>query len=605
MKTGSPLTMILTLSFGAAAAPPVELIQNVTARQNITLNGPWRTIVDPYDNGYFDYRHQPIAGGGYAANQKPRSKSEHIEYDFDTSPQLEVPGDWNTQRPELFFYEGSVWYQRNFDYQLRPGRRLFVWFGAANYDAIVFLNGQRLGEHVGGFTPFQFEITNLVREKGNFLIALVNDRRHAEDVPTVNTDWWNYGGLTRQVRLVDVPETFVQDYFVQLEKGSQTRIAGWVQLNGPRKQQRVTVRIPEAGAEASAETDANGHAEIAFDAKLALWSPESPKLYDVSIDAESDQVKDRIGFRSIQTSGRQILLNGKPIFLRGASIHAEAPIRTGRVFNEAEARTLLGWAKDLGCNFVRLAHYPHDEVMTRMADEMGLLVWSEIPVYWTIQWENAETYQNAQHQLEEMITRDKNRASIILWSVGNETPRVDARLKFMSTLAGRAHELDATRLVTAALEIHYMGNTMMVDDPLGQYLDVVSCNEYLGWYVGLPDQPDKAEWKTTYEKPFVFSEFGAEALEGLHGDDMTAWTEEFQANVYRHQVAMFKRIPFLSGTVPWVLMDFRSPRRQLPGVQDFFNRKGLVSERGNRKLAFYVLRDYYQTVQPPASEPRP
>ena len=599
MKAGSLILMILTLSAGATAAPPVELIQNVTARQNTTLNGPWRTIVDPYDNGYFDYRHQPVAGGGFAANRKPQSKSEHIEYDFDTSPQLEVPGDWNTQRPELFFYEGSVWYQRNFDYQLRPGRRLFVWFGAANYDAIVFLNGTRLGEHVGGFTPFQFEITGLVREKGNFLIALVNDRRHAEDVPTVNTDWWNYGGLTRQVRLVDVPETFVQDYFVQLEKGSQTRIAGWVRLNGPHKQQRVTVRIPEAGAESSVQTDANGYAEIAFDAKLALWSPESPKLYDVSIDAESDQVKDRIGFRSIQTSGRQILLNGKPIFLRGAAIHAEAPIRTGRVFNEAEARTLLGWAKDLGCNFVRLAHYPHDEVMTRMADEMGLLVWSEIPVYWTIQWENAETYQNAQHQLEEMIARDKNRASIILWSVGNETPRLDARLKFMSTLAGRAHELDATRLVTAALEIHYMGNTMMVDDPLGQYLDVVACNEYLGWYVGLPDQPDKAEWKTTFQKPFLFSEFGAEALEGLHGDDMTAWTEEFQANVYHHQVAMFKRIPFLSGTIPWVLMDFRSPRRQLPGVQDFFNRKGLYSDRGNRKLAFYVLQDFYKTVQPP------
>jgi len=600
MKAGSLILMILTLSVAAAAAPPVELIQNVTARQNVALNGPWRTIVDPYDNGYFDYRHQPIAGGGYAANRKPQSKSEHIEYDFDTAAQLQVPGDWNTQRPDLFLYEGSVWYERNFDYQLRPGHRLFVWFGAANYDAIVFLNGTRLGEHVGGFTPFQFEITKLVREKGNFLMALVNDQRHVEGVPTVNTDWWNYGGLTRQVRLVDVPETFVQDYFVQLEKGSANRIAGWVQLNGPHQQQRVTVRIPEAGAEASVETDANGYAKIGFDAKLALWSPESPKLYDVSIDAESDQVKDRIGFRTIEASRRQILLNGQPIFLRGASIHAEAPIRTGRVFNEAEARTLLGWAKDLGCNFVRLAHYPHDEVMTRTADEMGLLVWSEIPVYWTIQWENPDTFQNARHQLEEMITRDKNRASVILWSIGNETPRVDARLKFMGALAARARELDSTRLITAALEIHYLGNTMMVDDPLGQHLDVVACNEYLGWYVGPPEQPDRAEWKTTYDKPFLFSEFGAEAQEGLHGDELTAWTEEFQANVYRHQVAMFKRIPFLTGTVPWILMDFRSPRRQLPGIQDFFNRKGLVSDRGNKKLAFYVMRDYYRTVQPPA-----
>ncbi len=600
MTLGSAIVVLSSFFVVAQAAPPpVELIQNVTGRENTALNGPWRTLVDPYDNGYFDYRHQPLPGGGWAANRKPQSKSDHIEYDFDTAPQLMVPGDWNTQRPELFLYEGSLWYKRDFDYQLRPGRRLFVWFGAANYDAIVFLNGTRLGEHVGGFTPFQFEITKLVREKGNFLIVLVNDQRRQEGVPTVNTDWWNYGGLTRQVRLVDVPDTFVEDYFVQLEKGSRSRIAGWVRLNGPRKQQRVTLRIPEASAESSVETDANGYARIAFDAKFDLWSPENPKLYDVSIESETDQVKDRIGFRTIETSGRQILLNGKPVFLRGASIHAEAPIRTGRVFNEAEARTLLGWAKELGCNFVRLAHYPHDEVMTRMADEMGLLVWSEIPVYWTIQWENEATFENAQHQLEEMITRDKNRASVILWSVGNETPRVEARLKFMSTLAARARELDSTRLITAALEIHYLGETMMVDDPLGEHLDVVSCNEYLGWYVGTPERPDRAEWKTTYNKPFVFSEFGAEALEGLHGDDMTAWTEEFQANVYRHQVAMFKRVPFLTGTVAWILMDFRSPRRQLPGIQDYFNRKGLYSDRGNKKLAFYVLRDYYRTVQPP------
>jgi beta-glucuronidase len=601
MPSRTLFAVLCSFCAGAAAAPQVELIQNVAARQNVTLNGPWRTIVDPYNSGYFDYRHEPIPGGGYAANTKPQSKSEHIEYDFDTASQLMVPGDWNTQRPELFLYEGSIWYKRDFDYQLRPGRRLFVWFGAANYDAIVFLNGTKLGEHEGGFTPFQFEITGLVREKGNFLIVKVDDQRHPEAVPTEVTDWWNYGGLTRQVRLVDVPETFVEDYFVQLERGSQSRIAGWVRLNGPRKQQRVTVRIPEAGAEASAETDANGYARIVFDAKLALWSPENPKLYDVSIEAESDQVKDRVGFRSIETSGRQILLNGKPIFLRGASAHAEAPIRTGRVFNEAEARTLLGWAKELGCNFVRLPHYPHDEVMARVADEMGVLLWSEIPVYWTILWDNPGTFRNAEQQLTEMITRDKNRASVILWSVGNETPLVEPRLKFLGALARRVRELDPTRLVTAALEVHYVGRTMVVDDPLGNYLDVVSCNEYLGWYVGSPDTLDQAEWKIAYNKPFVISEFGAEALEGNHGDDMTAWTEEFQANVYRHQVGMFRRVPYLSGTIAWVLMDFRSPRRPLAGIQDFFNRKGLYSDRGNKKLAFYVLRDFYRSVKPPAA----
>ena len=202
------------------------------------LDGQWRAIVDPYQSGYLDYRYRPYADGGMGANKKPTSGGDLVEYDFDAAGQLAVPGDWNTQRPELLFYEGAVWYKRDFDYRRKAGRRQFVWFGAANYHAIVFLNGKKLGEHTGGFTPFQFEITSLLRDKGNFLIVMVDDERHAEGVPTLMTDWWNYGGLTRSVKLVDVAETFVEDYSVQLAQGSQSRIAGWVRVNGPGKQQR-------------------------------------------------------------------------------------------------------------------------------------------------------------------------------------------------------------------------------------------------------------------------------------------------------------------------------------------------------------------------------
>lgn len=574
-----------------------ELIQNAGARSGVSLDGSWQAIVDPYEAGYYDYRYKPYADGGFGANRKPKSKSEFVEYNFDNSEHLQVPGDWNTQRPELLFYEGTIWYKRDFDYQRKPGHRLFLWFGAANYRAKVFLNSSPLGEHAGGFTPFQFEITDLVREKGNFVIVKVDDQRHKEAIPTVMTDWWNYGGLTRSVRLVDVPETFVEDYSVQLDKGSQTHITGWVRLNGPQKQQKVTVRIPEAGVSSTALADATGLTRFAVDARLQLWSPENPKLYDVVIETESDRVEDRIGFRTIEASGSRLLLNGKPVHLRGASIHAEAPFRSGRVFSEADARTLLHWARELGCNFVRLPHYPHDEVMTRVADEMGLLVWAEIPVYWTIEWENPETLHNAQQQLADMISRDKNRAAVILWSVANETPRSDARLKFIRALAERVHSLDATRLVTAALETHYLDpHTILVDDPLGKYLDVVSCNEYIGWYDGPPDKIDGITWKTAYDKPFIISEFGADAQAGRHGDEETVWTEEFQANVYRRQIAMFRRIPFLSGTIAWVLVDFRSPRRPLAGIQDFFNRKGLYSDRGEKKAAFYLLRDYYRSI---------
>ena len=597
MKITQLLTLICLFSFGASAAEPLRLIQNAPARQGLSLAGPWQTIVDPYESGYYDYRYQVQSDGGYGANKKPKTPGELVEYNFDTAARLQVPGDWNTQSPELMFYEGTVWYKRDFDYARKPGHRLFVWFGAANYQAIVYLNGVKIGEHSGGFTPFQFEVTNLVRDKGNFLIVKVDNQRHMEAVPTVMTDWWNYGGLTRDVRVIDVPGTFVEDYWIQLEKGSQSRIAGWVRLNGFAARQKVTIRIPEAGIAQTVVTGENGYAPIAFDARLALWSPENPKLYDVAIEAESDRVADRIGFRSIQASGQTLLLNGKPLHLRGASVHAEAPFRAGRVFSEADARTLLRWAREVNCNFVRLPHYPHDEVMARVADEMGLLLWSEIPVYWTIQWENQATLLSAERQLTEMITRDKNRASVILWSVANETPRGDARLKFIGALAEHVHGLDSTRLVTAALETHYVGDhTIVVDDPLGKYLDVVSCNEYVGWYDGTPPKIDTIQWKTDYDKPFVISEFGADAQAGRHGDRGAIFTEEFQADVYRRQVAMFKRIPFLSGTIAWVLVDFRSPRRPLAGIQDYYNRKGLFSDRGLRKEASYVLSEYYGTL---------
>jgi beta-glucuronidase len=594
------LCVLLFVSFAAAQVAP--LIQNVSARQTTNLDGQWQAIVDPYDVGYLDYRAKPLkSDGAFFKNYKPQSESELVEYDFDTSGQLSVPGDWNTQRDSLFFYEGTVWYKRSFDYGKATSKRLFVHFGAANYLANVYLNGEELGQHEGGFTPFDFEVTDRVRTQGNFLILRINNNRGLEKVPTVNTDWWNYGGITRPVTLVEVPQTFIQDYFVQLEKGSMRQIKGWVQLNGLQLQQRITVRIPEAGITKTFQTDAKGRAEFSFDSALTLWSPENPKLYNVEIASETDQVTDRIGFRSIEARGTDILLNGKPVFLRGVDIHEEAPTRPGRAWSEDDARTLLSWAKELGCNFVRLAHYPHSEAMLRTADQMGVMVWGEVPVYWTIQWENPDTLRNAQNQLNEMITRDHNRAALIIYSVANETPINDARNRFLGQLIKDAHTTDPTRLVSAALQngetVDGGRFTMHINDPIGNDLDVLGNNEYIGWYVRHPEDADKTDWTTIYNKPLIMSEFGGDALFGLHGSPNTRWTEEYQENLYQHQIAMLKRISFLRGTTPWILKDFRSPRRTLPRIQDYFNRKGLVSERGERKKAFFVLQKFYRDLQ--------
>jgi beta-glucuronidase len=589
-RTRFVLFAVFFLTSSALGAPPhPSVVGNIAGRTTVSLDGTWRTIVDPYDSGF---------GMRFYENRKPQNKQDLVEYDFDTSPTLKVPGDWNTQRKDLFFYEGTVWYERNFIYHKRPQTRTFIYFGAANYRATVYLDGQKIGEHIGGFTPFNFEITENVHEGQNFVVVAVNDTRHADDVPALDTDFWNYGGLTCDVSLVEVPETFIQDYFVQLAKGSQNEIAGWVELTGTSEPQQVSIDIPEADIHQKVTTDRRGYAEFRFPAKLELWSPDHPKLYRVALSAAGDKVEDQIGFRAIEARGTKILLNGKPIFLRGISMHEEAPFSGGRAFSTEQDRILLNWAKELGCNYVRLAHYPYNEATARLADRMGLLVWEEIPVYWGIDWTDPGTLANAEGQLRELISRDHNRAAVILWSIGNETPNQPARLAFLKDLAAEARSLDGTRLVTAAMNTAQKTGpyTRLLSDPLGGVLDVLGVNEYIGWYEGKLADIDRTRWQSDYNKPVIFSEFGAGALYGDHGDANTIWTEEYQANLYTRQIEMLKQVPFLAGMSPWVLMDFHSPRRFLTALQDWHNRKGVISDRGQRKQAFYVLQKFYRSL---------
>jgi beta-glucuronidase len=263
----------------ARAAGPVGFLD---ARPGQSLDGPWHVIVDPYDNGSLDYRHQPRPNG-YFANQKPRDPSELVEYDFDRSPTLNVPGDWSSQRPELLYYEGIVWYQRTFDQATRDhaapaGGRVFLRFGAAALRATVWLNGERLGAHEGGFTPFSFEVTGRLRARGNFVVVKVDNARRANGVPTDNFDWWNYGGLTRSVRLVETPAVFVGDAQVQLDRGAPGQVAGFVQLDGARGPTAVTVAIPDAGPGGGAPgpPDASGAARP----RVAAGPPPArPRLF--------------------------------------------------------------------------------------------------------------------------------------------------------------------------------------------------------------------------------------------------------------------------------------------------------------------------------------
>lgn len=584
-----------------------ELLTNTYQRPSKSLNGPWKYIVDPYENGFYNYRYEPFenqsnpGNGAFFTNAKPQSKSDLIEYNFDLMDSINVPGDWNTQKEKLFYYEGSIWYKRSFDYQKKSqGNRVFLHFGGVNYKADVYLNGKKLGQHLGGFTPFQFEVSEHLKQKDNFLILKVDNQRKKEGVPTLNTDWWNYGGITREVKLIETPETYIKTYRLALSKAKKNRIEGEVFLKGnQRANQAVHIQIPELKIDQRFKTNGNGKLVFSLKPKrLSTWTPENPKLYTIKISTEGDSIQEEMGFRTIETQGADILLNGKSIFLKGISIHEESPYSGGRSTSIKDAEKLLSWAKELGCNYVRLAHYPHNEHMVRVADRMGLLVWEEIPVYWTIDWSNPSTYQNAQNQLGEMLQRDHNRASVIIWSMANETPNSPARNTFLNKLATFTKATDPSRLISAALEqqsISDDGFTRTISDPFAEVVDLLSFNQYIGWYDGPIEKCRQIQWDIPQDKPVIISEFGAGAKYGLHGSKEERWTEEYQAYLYEETLKMLNKIEQFRGVSPWILVDFRSPRRVLAEIQDNYNRKGLISEKGEKKKAFYILQEFYKT----------
>ena len=577
----------------AWAAEKLPLIQNVNAYECLLLNGEWNYIVDVQEEGYYDYRMKPTQWG-FFQNAKPQRPEDLIEYDFDKSPTMQIPGDWNTQDERLFFYEGTVWFKKSFQAVPMQDYRTLLYFGAVNYDCHVWVNGKEVGHHVGGFTPFNYDISDLLIEGENTIIVKVDNKRHAEDVPTLIFDWWNYGGITRDVKLIKVPPVYLEDYNLQLTSLEGRQLSFSVKLNKAEADHTVTLNIPELKIKKTIKTAADGTASVNMKAKPQLWGPENPKRYQVEITLDNSTIGDSIGFRMIETRGKQILLNGQPIFLKGISIHEEKPNGGGRANSTEDAHTLLSWAKELGCNFVRLAHYPHNEYMVREAERMGILVWSEIPCYWTIAWKNPKTYENACNQLTDMISRDHNRANVIIWSIANETPHSAERDAFLSRLAKQARSLDSTRLISMAMEVTGASNYVnRLNDNMNEYVDVVSFNQYIGWYRDVNDAP-KMTWEIPYDKPVIISEFGGGAKFGYHGAKNQRWTEEFQENLYRENTAMLDKIDGLAGTTPWILKDFRSPRRVLPGVQDYYNRKGLFSDKGEKKLAFYVLKQWYE-----------
>ncbi|MFW5988164.1 MAG: glycoside hydrolase family 2 protein, partial [bacterium] len=325
---------------------------------------------------------------------------------------------------------------------------------------------------------------------------------------------------------------------------------------------------------------------------IKLWSTEKPYLYNLNIKYKKDSVKDEIGFRQVEVQGTDILLNGKKIFLKGVSAHEDS-VNNGKALTDAERLETLKLASDMNCNFMRLAHYPHHENMAKLADKLGILLWEEIPVYWSISFAKNEVQENGKKQLRELINRDKNRASVIIWSVGNENPDTKARYNFMSSLIDEAKKIDPSRLTSAACLLNL--EKMEITDRLQDQVDVIGINEYFEWYFGTFADL-KHLLSINIKKPVINSEFGGGAAPKNHGKEDELWTEENQKRSYQNQLELLTSCEWVAGLTPWILYDFKTPKR-VNKYQQMYNLKGLVDKNKKyKKLAYYLVQDFYQEL---------
>ncbi|WP_420339215.1 glycoside hydrolase family 2 protein [Roseibium sp.] len=557
-------------------------------RASESLDGDWTFCVDLLDTGLRQKWFSMLP-------EAPENRTEPWDYDPYMGETVPVPSNWAMLKEKWYFFEGSAWYTRPLDIDvIDETKRTFLRFGAAAYDCKIFLNGEFIGNHYGASTPFCVELTGKLKTGRNWIMACVNNTRTRDRVPMRNTDWFNYGGIYREVGLFQTPKSLIKDFFLYLvPDGSYEKLCAEVTIDGPPSGEPARLSIPGLGLELDVPLDSSGNGKIEFAANPQLWSPDTPLLYDAEVVYGGDKIRDRVGFRQIERRGTDIVLNGEPLFLRGISVH-EDDAALGKVTTEADLRCRFDHARELGCNYLRLAHYPHHELAAQLADELGFLLWEEIPVYWAIDFENPATYRDAENQLSELIKRDRNRASVVIWSVGNENPDTDARLDFMKNLAETAKRLDPTRLTSAACLVNHARNR--IEDRLAQHIDVIGLNEYYGWYEEDFEDLAAIDENSDPDRPVVISETGADGVIGDKGPKTGLFSEDYMAEVYTKQIATLRRLAYVKGMSPWILYDFRVERRQNI-FQNGYNHKGLIAaDKKTKKKAFHILAEYYHQI---------
>lgn len=541
---------------------------------------------------------------------------------------IAVPGSWNEQYEDIYNYLGLAWYVKST--YIPPywrGQRVFLRVGSACYFSTVYLNGVKIGSHEGGHLPFAFEITNQIQwETENVIAISVENELKPTRVPSGNMstpllpvasfprttyDFFPFAGIHRPVLLYSVPQTYIEDITVSTDiDGVDGILKVMVRLDSAVSAQG-DLQLKDVDASVTAKLDfLDGLAEVQLTmANAKFWSDKMPYLYDLVIQAEQDHYSLKVGIRTIKVQGNQILLNGIPVKLNGFGRHEDF-IASGKGLNLPlliKDYQLMRWT---GANSYRTSHYPYSEEEMQLADREGFLIIDEIPAV-SLQFENDEYITIRQHmclqQIDELIARDKNHPSVVIWCVANEpmSPRLNMTTSealnepavakgkvFLENLMHHARELDSTRLVTFAT----LGGspTSWVDQ-----CDVVCMNRYWGWYV-LGGELDKAlaaleqELDSTWEawhKPIIMTEFGADTMAGMHGHPNVMWTEEYQAEHIRGHLMVAAKKDYIAGMQVWNFADFAAVQSvmRVGGL----NMKGVFTRGRTPKMAAHVLREFW------------
>lgn len=571
--------------------------QNNPYRQESDLSGFWDIQFDPEDKGYLDGWQDGIAGG------RP----------------IAVPGSWNDQFEDGRDFLGPAWFQTRFNLPWGwSGQRIFLRFNSINYLAEAWLNGIRLGTHEGGHLPFEFELTDLVRPDSNRLVVRVDGRLTFDHVPpgnvppdpadtfaseprnypATNFDFFPFCGIHRPVLLYTTPRHAIQDITVQSSLDGSTGIVNVkVQLTAAHETS-LRFLLNGQGVELAREVETlRDSAEVDLVVpNAAFWSPSSPALYVLTVELARDGVMYdsfslTIGIRTIVVAGDRLLLNGQPVYLTGFGRHEDFPI-TGRGLLPAviiKDYALMHW---VGANSFRTTHYPYSEQMMELADRLGFLVIDETPAVGL--YFHEEGYERrlelCRQYLGELIARDKNHPSVILWSLANEphSERPEAK-NFFYELYELAKSLDPTRPVTV---VSYLGKA----EAANEFCNVVCLNRYYGWY-SEGGQLDRAMSKLSSEldelhdkfpKPVILSEFGTDTIPGYHAQPPEMFSEEYQVEFLTRYIELLNTKPYIVGQHVWNLCDFKTSQGiiRMGGM----NYKGVFTRDRRPKMAAHALR---------------